>query len=209
MSKISDGKGTKAESSDDQHAGVVGEDVEVDANQLAKLALEVGPLAVFFLTNSQYGIFLGTGAFMVATVVALSASRILFGRIPLMPLISGIFVIGFGGLTLLLNDDFFIKVKPTIVNMLFASILFGGLFFGHSLLKYLFGDVFKLTEEGWRLLTFRWASFFVFLAILNEIVWRSFSVDFWVSFKLFGIMPITMIFAVAQFGLLKKHELKS
>ncbi len=122
--------------------------------------------------NSRAGIFWGTGCFIVATLVSLVASRILFGRIPVMPLVSAFVVVVFGGLTLWLQDELFIKLKPTIVNSIFASVLFGGLFFGKSLLSYLFGDVFSLTEEGWRKLTFRWACFFVFLAVLNEFAWR-------------------------------------
>lgn len=179
---------------------------DVSAQQLGKMLLEVAPLGVFFTVNSYNGIFYGTGAFMVATVIALVASRMLFGRIPVMPFISGVFVLVFGGLTLYLHDDLFIKMKPTIVNSIFASILFGGLLFGHALLKHLFGEVFRLTEPGWRVLTFRWACFFVFLAILNEVIWRSFSTDFWVSFKVFGIMPLSMAFAIAQIGVLKKYE---
>lgn len=175
-------------------------------HQLLKLLLELGPLVVFFVVNAQAGIKLGTGCFVVATVISLVVSRYLLGRIPLMPLVSGFFVIVFGGLTVWLNDDLFIKMKPTIVNILFATVLFGGLAVGQSWLKHLFGEAFKLTEDGWRLLTFRWACFFVVLAILNEIVWRNASTEFWISFKLFGIMPLTMIFAIAQIGLLKKFE---
>lgn len=182
---------------------------EFDANQLLKLLLEAGPLVVFFVANSYAKIFWATGAFMVATTIALIASRSLFGRIPVMPLVSGIFVLVFGGLTLALQEEFFIKIKPTIVNLLFATILFGGLAMGHSLLRYLFGEVFQLQDRGWRLLTFRWACFFVFLAILNEFVWRTFSTDFWAGFKLFGVMPITMIFAISQIGLLKRYELRA
>jgi len=178
----------------------------VSSQQLFKLALEAGPLVVFFLANSYKGIFWGTGVFMVATAAALVTSRLLFGRIPVMPLVSGVFVLVFGGLTLLLQDDLFIKMKPTIVNGLFAGILFGGLALGQPLFKVLFGEVFQLREPGWRILTFRWACFFVCLALLNEIVWRSFSTDFWVSFKVFGIMPLTLAFALAQVGLLKRYE---
>jgi len=183
---------------------------------LLKLVLEAGPLVVFFVSNSYaeqlFGasgtqkIFWATGAFMIATTVSLLASRALLGRIPIMPLVSGVFVLLFGGLTLWLQDEHFIKIKPTIVNLLFASILFGGLWHGQLLLKYLFGDAFRLTSEGWRLLTIRWGLFFVFLAVLNEVIWRSFSTDFWAGFKLFGVMPITMIFAIAQIGLLMKHQ---
>ena len=129
----------------------------------------------------------------------------LFGKLATMPLVSGFFVITFGGLTLYLQDETFIKVKPTIVNVLFAAILYGGLLFGKPLLQHLFGDEFRLTDEGWRKLTFRWASFFVLLAILNEIVWRNMSNDAWVAFKAFGILPLTLVFAISQIGLLKRY----
>jgi intracellular septation protein len=174
--------------------------------QLLKLAVEVGPLIVFFLVNARAGIFWGTGVFMGATIASLIASRILFGRIPVMPLVTGVCVMVFGGLTLWLQDDHFIKIKPTIVNALFAGALFIGLLAGQSLLRVVFGEVFRLTDEGWRKLTLRWAFFFTFLAVLNEIVWRSFSTDTWVSFKVFAVMPLTMAFAVAQVGLLRQYE---
>lgn len=175
--------------------------------QLLKLAVEIGPLVVFFIVNARAGIFWGTGVFMVATIAALIASRFMFERIPVMPLISGACVLVFGGLTLYLQDDHFIKIKPTIVNTLFAGALFAGLLMGHSLLKVVFGEVFRLNEDGWRKLTLRWACFFTFLAILNEVVWRTVSTDTWVSFKVFAIMPLTMVFALSQIGLLKAHEI--
>ncbi len=174
--------------------------------QVLKLLLELGPLAVFFLANWFGGIFWGTGCFMAATVLSLCISRAVFGKLPLMPLVTGVFVVVFGALTLWLQDDLFIKVKPTVVNLLFAGILFTGLLFGQSLLKYVFGEVFRLTEEGWRVLTIRWACFFLFLAGLNEIVWRTMSTDFWVSFKVFGLVPLSMAFAIAQIGVIKKYE---
>lgn len=185
------------------------------ARQFLKLAVEMGPLVLFFLVNWRAGqflddpkqaIFWATGSFMVTTPLALLASRLLFGRIAIMPLVTGVFVLVFGGLTLWLQDELFIKMKPTIVNALFAAILLGGLFFGRPLLRYVFGEVFRLTDEGWRKLTVRWAFFFLALAVLNEIVWRNFSTDTWVAFKVFGIMPLTMAFALAQVGLLARHE---
>jgi intracellular septation protein len=174
---------------------------------LIKLLLEFGPLAVFFIGNSQFDIFVGTGAFMVATIISLIASRMLLKKVPLMPLVTGVFVLVFGALTLYLQNEVFIKMKPTIVNLLFAAALGGGLYFGRSLMKILLGDVIKLQPEGWRILTLRWAGFFLFLAILNEIVWRNFSTDSWVTFKTFGIMPISFIFMMAQIGLLQKYQI--
>lgn len=178
----------------------------VDRTQLLKLAIEFGPLVVFFIANARAGIFWGTAAFMVAIVISLFAARAYMGRIPVMPLISGAFVLTFGGLTLWLQDEVFIKTKPTIVNLLFAAILVTGVLLRRNFLKVAFGDVLQLTDEGWRKLTIRWVGFFVALAALNELVWRNFSTDFWVSFKVFGIMPLTFLFAMAQIGLLKKYE---
>jgi intracellular septation protein len=201
----------------DQNGNTEPAGLELDRKQVIKLAVELGPLLVFFVVNSQAGrfvsapdqaIFWGTGAFMVATVIALVVSRAALGRIPTMPLVSGVFVLVFGGLTLWLKDDQFIKFKPTIVNALFAALLLGGLASGRSLLKLVFEDVMRLTEEGWRKLTLRWSLFFICLAVLNEVIWRNFSTDFWVSFKVFGIMPLTFVFAVAQVGLLRRYELQ-
>ncbi|MEK9900633.1 MAG: septation protein A [Rhodospirillaceae bacterium] len=192
-----------------------------------KLAIEAGPLVVFFIVNgrdglpafrhlwltegadpmAEQGLFEATAAFMVATLIALAAGWVLERRLPVMPLVSGIFVLFFGGLTLVLADETFIKLKPTLVNTLFAAILFGGLATRRSLLKPLFGAAVQLTERGWRQLTLRWAVFFVVLAILNEIVWRNFSTDFWVSFKLFGIMPLTFVFAAAQTPLFLREQI--
>lgn len=179
---------------------------EFDRKQLIKFVVELGPLVVFFITNAQLGIFWGTGAFMVATVIALAVSWAVLGRIPVMPLVSGAFILVFGGLTLWLQDELFIKLKPTIVNGLFAAILLGGLATGRTFLQVVFEDVVRLTDEGWHKLTLRWGLFFVALAVINEIVWRNFSTDFWVSFKIFGIMPLTFVFALAQVGLLKRYE---
>jgi intracellular septation protein len=175
--------------------------------QFLKLVLEIGPLVIFFVSNSWAGIQFATKTFMIATVIALALSRWLLGRIAVMPLVTAFFVIIFGGLTVWLQNDVFIKVKPTIVNLFFATTLFGGLFFGKSLLKHIFADAFHLTNGGWTHLTRRWGLFFLLLAALNEIVWRNFSTDSWVAFKTFGIMPLTMVFAVFQIGLIKRHEL--
>jgi intracellular septation protein len=182
------------------------EEPEFDARQLLKMLVELGPLVVFFVINAKVDIYWGTGCFVAATIFALIVSHYLFGKVPTMPLISGFFVIVFGGLTLWLHDDMFIKLKPTIVNSIFGLTLFGGLYAGKPLLKYVFGDAFRLTEEGWSKLTFRWAWFFIALAVLNEVVWRTTTTDTWVSFKVFGIMPLTMLFALAQMRLLKQHE---
>jgi intracellular septation protein len=197
-------------------------------NALLKLALEMGPLLVFFLANNkpdlfrpllrpllpaplidgaQGGIFVATAAFMVAMLVSLVLTRALLGKLPIMPLVSGVVVLVFGGLTLWLQDDLFIKMKPTIVNSLFGLVLLGGLAFGRPLLPYVLDSVFRLTDEGWRQLTLRWGLFFFVLAAINEIVWRLFSTDFWVAFKVWGTMPLTMIFAMAQIGLLQRHAL--
>lgn len=177
-----------------------------ERGQILKLGLEVAPIAIFFLVNSYRDIFWGTGAFMVATIISLVLSRSIFGRIPVMPFVSGIFVVTFGTLTLVLQDALFIKLKPTIVNALISIILFGGLLLGRPLLRLLMGDMFQLTDQGWTVLTARWACFFAFLAVLNEIVWRNFSESFWISFKIWGIMPLTMAFALAQLGVLKRHQ---
>ena len=191
-------------------------------NPLLKLALEIGPLIVFFFANARgawltttfpvleaFGdpIFLATGLFMIATAVALSVSWLLVRSLPIMPLVSGVVVFVFGALTLWLQDDIFIKMKPTIVNTLFGVVLLGGLAFGKSLLGYVFESAFRLDAEGWRKLTLRWGLFFLFLAIVNEIVWRNFSTDAWVAFKVWGIMPITLVFTMTQMPLIMRHSL--
>lgn len=190
-------------------------------NPVLKMALELGPLAVFFFANARgkqlaesfpilqslgEPIFVATAAFMVAMAISLVTSYVLIKTIPIMPLVTGIVVFVMGGLTLYLQDDTFIKVKPTIVNTFFGVSLFVGLAFGKSLLQYIFDDAFSLTDKGWKILTFRWACYFIAAAVLNEIVWRSFSTDFWVAFKVWGMMPITMIFAVFQMQVVLKHS---
>jgi intracellular septation protein len=178
-------------------------------NPLLKLALELGPLALFFLANQRAGIFAATGLFIAATLVSLAVHYALVRKLPIMPMVSGVVVVVFGGLTLALQDELFIKLKPTIVNTLFGVVLLGGLYFQKPLLALVLDSMFDLTDEGWRKLTFRWAIFFFVLAALNEIVWRTQSTDFWVSFKVFGIMPLTVAFALAQTPLLMRYEAKA
>jgi len=177
-------------------------------NSLLKLALDLGPLALFFFANSHYGIFAATATFMVAVLAALAVSYGLTRQLPIMPLVTAIIVVIFGGLTLILHDATFIKVKPTIIYALFGAVLIGGLFFNKPLLGILFDSLFNLTEEGWRKLTLRWAIFFFVLAVLNEIVWRNTSTDVWVDFKVFGVMPLTLLFGALQMPLLKKYAVE-
>src|SRR5215218_3032842 len=177
-------------------------------NPFLKLALELGPLGVFFVANQRAGIFAATAIFIAATVLALGVHYALVRKLPIMPLVSGAVVVVFGGLTLVLQDELFIKLKPTIVNTLFGLTLLGGLYFRKPLLAIVLDSMFELTEEGWRKLTLRWAIFFFVLAALNEIVWRTQSTDFWVSFKVFGIMPITLAFALAQTPLILHYEVR-
>ena len=173
--------------------------------QLIKMALELGPLVIFFIANARADIFVATAWFMGAMVLSLALSWAILRKIAVMPLVTGVVVLVFGGLTLWLQDDTFIKIKPTITNTLFASVLLGGLLFGHSLLKYVFGDVYKLRPEGWSKLTLNWGLFFVALAIINEVLWRNFSTDIWVAFKVWGVMPLTVIFSISQVSLLNKY----
>jgi intracellular septation protein len=186
-------------------------------NPLAKLALELGPLVLFFFANAysdRFGfaenqrIFAATGIFIVATLVALAIHYALVRKLPIMPLVSGVVVVVFGGLTLFLQDEVFIKLKPTIVNCMFGLALLWGYVFNRPLLQIVLDSVFELTDEGWRKLTLRWSLFFFVLAALNEIVWRTQTTDVWVSFKVFAIMPLTVVFALAQTPLLLRYEVK-
>ena len=177
-------------------------------NPLFKLVLEIGPLVVFFIANSQSGIFTATMAFMIATAISLGISYAINRTIPTMPLVTGVFVMVFGGLTLWLQDETFIKLKPTLVNILFGSILTFGLMTGRLFLKMLLDSTMALTDTGWTIMTKAWIGFFFTLAILNEVVWRSFSTDFWVSFKLFGIMPLTVAFSIALVPVITKHAIE-
>ena len=173
-----------------------------------KLALEIGPLLVFFFINSRMGIFWATGAFMAALVISLITMYALVRRVPTLPLVTGVFVLIFGGLTLILQDEFWFKIKPTAINTLFGLILLGGMFAGKSFLKTLMADAIQMTDQGWRILTIRWALFFFLLAVLNEIVWRNYTTDEWVSFKVFGIMPLTILFSLTQVPTMFRHRIE-
>jgi intracellular septation protein len=175
-------------------------------NPMLKLLLDIGPLVLFFAANAKFGILAATGAFMVAVLLALVVAYVMTRRIEVMPLVTAIIVLLFGGLTLYYDNPTFIMVKPTIIYVLFGGTLLGGLLLGKPLLGMLFNSVFNLTEEGWRKLTWRWALFFFVLAILNEIVRHYFSQDFWVSFKLFGVVPLTFLFGALQYSLLVKYS---
>ena len=178
-------------------------------NPLLKLSLELGPLVLFFVANSRWGIFTATAVFMVAVVAALVASYTLLHRVPIMTVVSAVVVLVFGSLTLLLQNDVFIKLKPTIIYLLFFAVLLGGLAAGKPLLAMVFDSVFDLTPEGWRKLTWRWALFFLALAVVNEIVWRTQTTDVWLGFKVFGVVPLTFLFAASQYPLLSRYDAKT
>ena len=179
-----------------------------------KPTVDYGPIIVFFVVyllssngKDSQQLLSATAAIMIATMIALIISLIVAKRVPMVPLITAGIVGVFGGLTLWFKDDTFIKMKPTIVEALFSLILFGGLIFKHSLLKILLGSAWKMDDQGWHKLTLRFAFFFASMSILNEIVWRTQSTDFWVNFKVFGLMALTLIFAVTQAPLIQKHAL--
>lgn len=183
-----------------------GSPAEFTPNQTAKLVIELGPLLVFFAAYMIGGIYWATGLLMAAMVVALVASRIVLRHISPTMTATAVLVLGFGAMTLWLQDPRFIKMKPTIVNLLFAAVLLGGLAMGKLFLKLMMGEALRLTDQGWRLLTWRWAWFFLGLAILNELIWRNLSEATWASFKVFGILPLTMAFFAFQLGLIRRHS---
>ena len=173
-----------------------------------KLLIDIGPLAIFFIFYTRSGLQEAIFPLMVATVIAVIISYVLERKIPIMATMGAGIVLIFGGLTIYFNDEIFIKMKPTIINAVFAIILYGGVLLKKPLLKFLLGAALKLEEEGWRILTQRWIAFFIALAVLNEIVWRTQTTDFWVNFKVFGILPITFIFTMTQFPLIKKYQVE-
>src|SRR5256885_15701996 len=175
---------------------------------LFKLATELGPLIIFFVANAKFNLFVATGAFMVAITMAMISSYVVTKHVPIMAIVTGVIVLVFGTLTLVLHDETFIKMKPTIVYCLFAAVLGGGLLFGRSFIAVMFDQMFNLTHAGWRILTLRWALFFAGMAVVNEVVWRTQSTDFWVNFKVFGVTPLTMVFAIAQMPLTKRYHVE-
>ncbi|MFL2542948.1 MAG: septation protein A [Alphaproteobacteria bacterium] len=178
-------------------------------NSFIKLFIDIGPLAVFFIYYKVSGDLIDAILpLMLATIISVVISYILEKRIPIMPTLGAGIVVIFGGLTIIFDNKIFIFMKPTIINIIFAAILYGGIILKKPLLKYLLGSALKLEEEGWTILTQRWAAFFIALAVLNEIVWRTMSEEFWVSFKVFGILPITFIFTMTQFPLIKKYQVE-
>ena len=175
---------------------------------ISKLLIDIGPLAVFFIFYSRSDLKSAIIPFMIATIIAVLFSYIMEKKIPIMPTVGAFIILIFGGLTIYFDNEVFFKMKPTIINLLFALILYGGVIVKKSLLKFLLGAAIKLEDEGWKILTQRWISFFIALAVLNEIVWRTQSTDIWVNFKVFGILPITFIFTMTQFPLIKKYQIE-
>ena len=175
---------------------------------LTKLFIDIGPLAIFFIFYSRGDLNSAILPFIIATIIAVLLSYILEKKIPIMPTVGAIIILIFGGLTIYFDNEVFFKMKPTIINILFAIVLFGGIILKKSLLKYLLGSALKLKDDGWSILTKRWIIFFIALAVLNEIIWRTQSTDIWVNFKVFGILPITFIFTITQFPLIKKYQVE-
>ena len=174
-----------------------------------KFLVDFGPLAVFFIAYKMDGLMTATLALIVATLLALAIGFWATRRLAVMPLVTAIVVTIFGGLTLWLDNDIFIKMKPTIVQGLFAVILFGGLVLKRQTLQFVMGEALKLSDAGWRQLTLRFALFFTAMAILNEIVWRNVPEGTWINFKVFGILGLTMLFSLAQMPLMKRHMIET
>ena len=173
-----------------------------------KLLIDIGPLAVFFIFYTRSDLQTAILTFMIATVIAVLFSYIMEKKIPIMPTAGAVIILIFGGLTIYFDNETFFKMKPTIINLLFAGILYGGIVLNKPLLRYLLGAALKLQDEGWDILTKRWIAFFIALAILNEIIWRTQTTDIWVNFKVFGILPITFIFTITQFSTIKKYQIE-
>jgi len=178
---------------------------------IIKFAADFGPLLIFFIIyfNNENDLKLAIPPFIIATLISLIVIYFLEKRIPMVPLTSGLLITFFGGLTLYFDNKIFFYMKPTIINLLFAAVLFFGKFFTQKpLLKIFFQNAFNLEDEGWKKLSYRWIGFFIFVAALNEIVWRTQSEIFWVNFKVWGLLPISFLFALSQFPLINKYKLK-
>jgi len=177
---------------------------------LIKFITDFGPLLIFFIIyfNNENDLKVAIPPFIIATLIALIVIYFLEKRIPMVPLISGLLITFFGGLTLYFDNKIFFYMKPTIINLLFAFVLFFGKYFTkRPLLKIFFKNAFNLKDEGWKKLNYRWIGFFIFVAVLNEIVWRTQSEAFWVNFKVWGLLPISFIFAASQYPLINKYKL--
>ena len=175
---------------------------------LVKVLLDIGPLVLFFLANWQFGLKVATGVLMGATVISLAIGYVRDHRVAVMPLVTCLGVMIFGGLTLFFEDDTFIKIKPTIVYLIMAGVLVVGLFLDRPFVRNVFQTAFQLTERGWKLLTYRVIGYLLAMAVLNEIVWRSVSVDTWVAIKVWGFTALSMLFLASQLPFIMKHELK-
>ena len=177
---------------------------------ILKFVTDIGPLAIFFLFyyNNDKNLIIAIPPLIVATIIAVLLMWILEKKVPMVPLLSGILITLFGGLTIYFYDPIFIYMKPTIINILFGlALMFGRYFTKEPVLKKILGKSMPLSDEGWRILNNRWTYFFFALAILNEVIWRTQSEEFWVNFKVWGMLPITFIFTAFQIGLINKHKL--
>jgi intracellular septation protein len=176
----------------------------------SRLLIDLGPLLIFFAVNFIRGdVIEATIAFMVAITIALIFSWLKFRHISPMLLFSGVMVLVLGGITVWLHDETFIKIKPTIYYTIVASLLLFGLKTGRNLLKTVLGTAYPgLSDEGWRVLTRNWALFFIAMALINELVWRTTSTDFWIGFKLWGALPATFLFALANVPMLMRHGMQ-
>ncbi len=179
-----------------------------NSNYRLRPVVEYGPILIFFLAYYMADLFVATASIMIATVFALALSYVFDRHVPIMPLITAGIIGVFGGLTLWLQDETFIKMKPTIIQAIFGAVLISGLIVNRLFLKSLMGAAWQITDEGWRVLTVRFAIFFFFLAALNEVVWRTQSTEVWVNFKVFGLMSLTIIFILTQLSLLKRYSIK-
>ena len=175
---------------------------------LLKTGLDLGPLLLFFIANAYFDIFVATGTFMAAVTVVIAIGFGIERKLSPIPVVTAVLVFIFGGLTLWLANDIFIKLKPTILYVIFAAVLVGGLYFKRIFLKLLLGQSMRLSDAAWRVLTWRWAVFLLSLAILNEFVWRNFSTDIWVAFKVWGVFALTLLFAIAQTPYILRHQIE-